>query len=164
MVNKRGFFYQLMFLFWAVMLFHASCSHKAEKINEQLYSEATSPGLINYKNGDTLFPKGSSPHGKFVLRINQLMASRLDANGKLMSGDIPDGALIVKEVLGSSGLEYYTVMKKERKSRFAAEGWIWAEYKPGGSIYYDATRKGGACTSCHGGEGNQDFILTFALH
>lgn len=142
-----------------------SCTHLDEKINDQLYAEATADGLLKYKNGDTLFPKGSSPHGKFVLKINQLMSSGLDGNEKLISAEnIPDGALIVKEVLGASGVEFIAVMKKQRKSKFSAEGWIWAEYKPGGSVYYDPTRKGGACVSCHGGEGNQDFTLTFALH
>ncbi len=142
-----------------------SCSHSKEKINEQLFTEATASGLLPFKDGDTLPPKGSSPHGPFVLKLNPSMAALLDANGKLSStSEIPDGALIVKEVIGSDGLAFIAIMKKERKSKFAEKDWIWAEYKPDGSVYYDAKRKGGACVSCHSGSGNQDLTLTFGLH
>lgn len=142
-----------------------SCSHSADKINEQLYSEALDSGLLPFKNGDTLTAKGTSPHGNFVLKVNAEMASVLDGNGKIISGkEIPEGALIVKEIIGSSGLDLIALMKKEKKSKFAKEGWVWAEYKPGGAIYFDAKKKGSSCVGCHSGAGNQDLTLTFGLH
>jgi hypothetical protein len=142
-----------------------SCSHSADKINEQLYSSAMDSGLLPFKNGDTLTAKGTSPHGNFVLKVNAEMASVLDGNGKIVSGkEIPEGALIVKEIIDNNGLNLIALMKKERKSKFAKDGWIWAEYKPGGAIYYDAKKKGASCVGCHSGAGNQDFTLTFGLH
>lgn len=153
----------LLFFCSNILLF--CCTHSGKKINEQLFSEAIDPGLLPYKNGDTLMALGTSPHGSFVLKVNAAMASVLDGNGKIISGsEIPDGSLIVKEVTGAGGLSLIALMKKERKSKFAENGWIWAEYKPDGGVYYDAQKKGAACVGCHGGSGNEDFTLTFGLH
>lgn len=154
--------YLIVFLFLLVI---NACKHSNQNVNEQLYEEATSGELVLFRNGDTLLPKGSSPHGLFKLKTNSTMNALLNADGKLISSQaIPDGALIVKDIFVNGQLNLIAVMKKESKSKFAEKGWVWAEYKPDGSVYFDAKKKGSQCVSCHEGSGNHDYTLTFGLH
>ncbi|MDI9341510.1 MAG: cytochrome P460 family protein [Sediminibacterium sp.] len=155
-------------LSFVLLLFSAflytSC--KKKKTNDKLYDESQSSGLAFYKGKDTIYsPKGGSPHGRFKLKFNAIASADLGSDGKLPSGGaFKEGAVIVKEVYNGSQLELYVVMRKDRKSKFAAYRWVWGEYKPNGDVVYDASKKGEACTNCHTVANNRDYTLSFDLH
>ena len=109
---------------------------------------------------------GSSAHQPFVrVSLNATTASALQ-NGRLPAGmRFPDGSVIFKEVLptASGAPTVYTVMYRDANNSLAGEGWLWAEYSPGGSVVYSVTSRGGACTGCHSqDQGRQnDLVRTF---
>lgn len=145
------------------VLFLTAC--KKKKLNESLYDEAKASDLVFYQNTDALLsPAGSSPHGPFKLKFNSLAASQLGADGRLPIGSIfQTGSLIVKEVYVGSTLELYVVMKKD-DSKFAGEGWLWAEYEPDGKAVYNISEKGNSCIACHATNPNRDLVKSFDLH
>ncbi len=108
---------------------------------------------------------GTGPHVPIVrVRMN---ARALDAlqNGKLPSAaSFPDGSVIFKEVITSSGdANLYAVMYKDRGNPLAGNGWLWAEYRPNGSTAFSVTSRGSACTGCHSlNDGpRNDFVRIF---
>jgi hypothetical protein len=141
-----------------------SCSKK--KTMETLYKESTSPDLVFYKNKDTLYPpKSDSPHGEFKLKFNSVAAASLDNTGKLPAGkEFEKGALIVKEVHKNGSVDLYAVMKKDPSSKFAANKWVWAEFKKDGSTFHSVSKRGEGCTGCHSGSTNRDLTRSFDLH
>jgi hypothetical protein len=147
-----------------ILVIFSTC--KKKKTNTDLFEESKGSGLSFYKGKDTIYsPAGDSPHGKFKLKFNSIAQSKLDASGKLPAGATFDnGALIVKEVYENSTLTLYAVMKKDAKSKFSANGWLWAEYAPDGSVKYDVSKQGEACTSCHSATTNRDHTRSFDLH
>ena len=153
--------FTLPILFFIVI---SSCK-KEKHTNEDLYEESKASGLTFYKNKDSILsPAGGSPHGTFKLKFNSAATVAFDSNGKLPAGGtFPNGSLIVKEVYSGGQIILYAVMKKS-DSEFAANGWLWAEYKPDGGTEYSVSKKGGACTSCHSGSTNRDLVRTFDLH
>jgi hypothetical protein len=157
---KYGFFITAIM----VIVLFSTC--KKKKTNKNLYAEATASNLAFYKGMDTIYaPAGGSPHGNFKLKFNSAAQSQLDATGKLpASQSFNDGALIVKEVYSGSQLTLYAVMKKDSKSKFASNGWIWAEYEPGGKVRYDVSKKGDGCVSCHTTGDDRDLVRSFDLH
>jgi hypothetical protein len=108
---------------------------------------------------------GSSAHQPRI-RVS-LNAKALGAlqNGRLPSGTtFPDGSIVFKEVLANSGVaSVYALMYKDPNSSLAGNGWLWAEYRPGGGTEYSITNRGGACTGCHSlDQGPQnDFVRSF---
>jgi hypothetical protein len=150
----------------SAVLISITFSCKKKKTNQNLYEESTSARLTFYKNKDTLYgPKGGSPHGSFKIKINDIVKTKLNAEGKLPLGEkFDEGAVIVKEAYKNGKLDLYAIMKKDKSSKFAGEGWIWAEYGPDGSTIIDATRRGSVCTGCHSSASERDFVLTFDLH
>jgi hypothetical protein len=54
-------------------------------------------------------------------------------------------------------------MLKDSGSGLAGDGWVWGEYRPGGSTVYSVDNRGGACVGCHRLErGPQnDLVRTF---
>jgi hypothetical protein len=124
----------------------------------------------------TLFPRlaagtggildGSSSAHQPRIRVsmnNRALAALQD--GRLSPGaTLPDGSIVFKEVFASSGTtSLYTVMYKDRGNSLAGNGWLWAEYTPGGGTAYSITNRGGSCTGCHSrGLGPQnDFVRSF---
>lgn len=148
------------------LLLIAIISCKKKKTNNTLYQDSISSSLVFYKSKDTLYsPGGSSPHGNFKLKFNDVAVSAFDNTGKLPNGlSFPNGSVIVKEVYAGNQLSLYVIMKKDSKSKFAAKGWLWAEYDGSGKTVYDVNKNGAACTSCHLGGQNRDLTLSFDLH
>ena len=116
--------------------------------------------------GVDVVTSGSSAHQPFVrVSLNATAASALQS-GRLPAGTrFSDGSVIFKEVLPTENgaPTVYTVMYKDANNSLAGEGWLWAEYAPGGSVVYSVANRGGACTGCHLlGQGRQnDFVRTF---
>lgn len=139
---------------------------KKKKLNNSLYDESIASGLSFYKGKDTIYSaKGSSPHGNFKLKFNAEAVKNLDASGKLpIGGTFTDGSLIVKEVYSGSSISLYAIMKKDSKSKFAKNGWVWAEFEPDGKVYYSVGKKGKDCISCHSSGNPRDLMLSFDLH
>lgn len=148
----------------ASSVLYVSC--KKKKTNEKLYEDSTSSDLSFYKGKDTIYDaKGGSPHGNFKLKFNSTAVASLGADGKLpVGGSFAEGSLIVKEVYSGNELTLYAIMKKDSKSKFASNKWVWAEYKPNGEIVYNVSLRGKACTSCHSSGTTRDLTRSFDLH
>ena len=130
-----------------------------------LFEEINEPGFEYYQGGTILQPASQSPHGNFKLRFNEEALSSLDATGELPEGGtFKEGSVIVKEVFVNNTLVQFAIMKKSPGDPNAANGWLWSERGPNGSLDYSITGKGGSCTSCHGDQPNRDFVRTFDLH
>ena len=136
-----------------------------KSLDGQLYDESTADGLIYYRNGEVLAGQSPSPHGAFKLAFNDIAQAALDTSGELPVGAVfPEGSLIVKEIQTNGTLSLLAVMKKESGNDNAAEGWLWSEYDPDGSVVIGVSKKGTSCTGCHGGSPNRDLTRTFDLH
>jgi len=91
--------------------------------------------------------------------------ANLGADGKLPKGiAFSYGALIVKEIYTAGKLSLYAVMKKERKSKYGYNEWVWVEYGPEGNTVYSVGLKGKGCVSCHNAGAARDYTRTFDLH
>ena len=134
--------------------------------DESLFMQATAlEGFQYYREGNVFPPAAPSPHSSFRLKFNEIAWEALDEDGELPAGTaFPEGSLIVKEVVQSGIVGLYAVMKKRSADANAAEGWLWAEYKPEGGLGYSIQKQGIGCTSCHGGKPHRDFVRTFDLH
>lgn len=154
----------LSFIILSTSIFYVSC--KKKKTNEMLYDESKASDLSFYKGKDTIYgAKGGSPHGNFKLKFNATAVSSLGPDGKLpVGGSFKEGSLIVKEVYSGNVLTLYVVMKKDSKSKFAAKNWVWGEYEPNGDVYYNVSKKGDACISCHTSGTARDLTRSFDLH
>jgi hypothetical protein len=55
------------------------------------------------------------------------------------------------------------VMYRDAASPLAGEGWIWAEFRPDGSVMYPVGGRGRSCTGCHSRERGpeNDLVRTF---
>jgi hypothetical protein len=148
----------------ATSVLYVSC--KKKKTNEKLYEDSKSADLSFYKGKDTIYgAKGGSPHGNFKLKFNSTALASLGGDGKLPVGSsFNEGSLIVKEVYSGSELTLYAIMKKDSKSKFASNKWLWAEYKPNGKVVYNVSLEGKACTSCHTTGTTRDLTRSFDLH
>ena len=86
-------------------------------------------------------------------------------DGKLPAGSrFPNGSAIVKDVRTNNGTTVaYAVIYKNSDNRLAGNGWLWAEFKPDGTLGYSIANQGAGCISCHSLErGPQnDFVRTF---
>ncbi|MEY3237412.1 MAG: hypothetical protein RI883_1513 [Bacteroidota bacterium] len=155
-----------LFVLVTLTLTFASCQKNAPKLNEELYESSKATDLQFYKNKDTIYSgAGSSPHGSFKLKFNSIAVAALDAEGKLPTGaSFPKDAVIVKEVYSGGELILYVVMKKDSKSKFQGEDWVWGEYKTDGTTAYSVADKGASCISCHSTGTNRDFVKSFDLH
>ncbi len=108
---------------------------------------------------------GSSAHQPLVrVSMNAKALSALQ-NGRLPAGTkFPDGSVIVKDVRSSSGVTMeYTVIYKDASNSLAGNGWLWAAFRPDGSVSYSIRERGAECVSCHSREqGPQnDSVRTF---
>ena len=109
---------------------------------------------------------GSSAHQPLVLVSMNATASAALQNGRLPAGTkFPDGSVILKEVrIAENGPpSIYAVMYKNPNNSRAGGGWVWAEFRPGGSVAYSTNDRGGGCTGCHSlAQGLQnDLVRTF---
>ena len=137
--------------------------------DKALFELVTNSGLFYYQNNASYIASDpSSPHDKFMrVNFNAKASSALGPDGKLPPGvTFPDSSLIVKEISSTQAgsLKLYAVMYKMPKASNAGSGWVWAEYKPGGSVASGAGNKGSSCISCHSGGKQRDLVRTFDLH
>lgn len=136
-----------------------------EDANQTLIDEVNLAGYSYYQNGALLSGVSPSPHGSFKLRFNNIAMAALDSTGELPMGNtFPTGAVIVKEIFSGTTIDQFAVMKKDASNANAGSGWVWAEFKPDGTVTYSAANKGSGCISCHSGIPNRDLIRTFDLH
>lgn len=134
--------------------------------DKELYelAKATS-GFVWYKNSSTLLNKSSGsghPQPFLRTRFNSVAATKLDSDGKIISGAIfPEGSLIVKEFYDNpTTLARYAILYKKSGSADAdAKGWVWGYINANGSVADAASRKGISCISCHSQAGNIDYML-----
>lgn len=148
----------------ATSVLYVSC--KKRNTNEKLYEDSKSSELSFYKGKDTIYSaKGGSPHGSFKLKFNPAAVASLGADGKLpVGGSFSEGSLIVKEVYSGNELTLYAIMKKDSKSKYASNKWVWAEYKPNGRVAYNISSDGKGCVSCHLSGTTRDLTRSFDLH
>jgi hypothetical protein len=139
---------------------------KKNNINEDLSKAAKKTDLTFYQNKDTIYDaKGGSPHGQFKLKFNSVALANLGADGKLpVGGTFSEGAIIVKESWVNGSLALIVVMKKDSKTKYNANNWLWGEYNPDGSTKYSVAEKGKNCTGCHSAGTNRDLTKSFDLH
>lgn len=137
------------------------------KEDEELYQELSiTTGFTYYKNNDTIMHSSSeSAHTYFFrVRFNETANAVLTDDGKIPASEtFPDGAIVVKELFDSQDgeLQLIAVMKKSSSGN-SAEGWLWAEYEPGGSVVYSTSEKGNGCTGCHS-VNDRDLVRLFNL-
>lgn len=107
---------------------------------------------------------GSTAHQPLVrVSVNATGLAVLE-NGTLPSGSVfPDGSVIFKQIIMGGQTVLYAVILKDSRNPLAANGWLWAEYKPDGTTAISLTRQGSGCIGCHSREqGPQhDFVRTF---
>lgn len=154
-----------------LIVFVTSCKKKDESNpanDSDLWALANQAGFTYYTGTPTISAGlGNSPHGFERVRFNVTAQAALDGSGKLpMGGTFPTGSVIVKEIYSSvtGPLHAYAVMKKDPSSDEARNGYQWAEFNADGSVLYSTGKKGAACTSCHSGSTNRDFLRSFDLH
>ncbi len=108
---------------------------------------------------------GSTAHQPLV-RVS-MNATALGAlhNGTLPAGTrFPDGSIIFKEVRTTNGrATIYAVIYKQSNNPLANNGWLWAEYRPDGSVLFSIAGRGSGCVGCHAREQGprNDYVRTF---
>lgn len=156
-----------LFLSVALIIILIGCSKKVGKNPELAYSDQAlldsvkASGFTYYKNdANTVLPGTNGPHGPYKLRFNKIGYSALVDSGKLpIASKMPNGSLIVKDVLdGSGNISLYAFMYKR------AGSWIWAEIKPNKQVLYSVNKNPSTCINCHSQTGNRDLVTTFYFH
>lgn len=161
--------YALAITFLASMVLSQSCKEedKETQADKDLFEEITSiTDYTFYKGNDAVLESSAeSPHNDyFRVKFNSTANAVLTDDGKLPAdGTFPNGSIVIKELYDTQDgdLKLYAVMKKSADDN-AANGWIWAEYKPDGSTFYSVSEKGGACTSCHS-INERDYVRLFEI-
>lgn len=165
--------YFVLSIFTAFVVLIASCTKDKGVVpsqgitsDDQLYAYMLSQTYSYYQSSVTPITSTSGPgahNGTFFLKFNSKAAAALGGDGKLpVNGSFPDSSLIVKELYNGGASPYvYAVMMKS-KSPFAKNGWLWAEYNPGGSVAYSIKKDGLICINCH--TGGRDYLWSFDAH
>lgn len=107
---------------------------------------------------------GSTAHQPFVRVSLNARALAVLENGSLPNGTMfPDGSVVFKQIIMGGQTVLYAVILKDSQNPLAANGWLWAEYRPDGTTAISVTQHGGGCIGCHSREqGPQhDFVRTF---
>jgi hypothetical protein len=145
-----------------------SCKKEKEApgTDKELYEMAKSTsGFTWFKNSSSLLNKSSGsghPQPFLRTRYNSVAASKLDTNGRIITGaTFPEGSLIVKELYdNSTTLGRYAILYKKTGSADAdAKGWVWGYINADGGVAVAASKKGSSCTSCHSQADNIDYML-----
>ena len=136
--------------------------------DEELFElVSTTTDYTYYLDSSDRFVSQGGPHQYVAIKFNSLAAAALDSSGVLPEGEeFPTGSLIVKEsyVTSSGDLNVYAVMYKNDGDQNAVDDWIWAEFTSTGEPYYEVSKKGLSCVSCHAQEGNRDYARIFSLY
>jgi hypothetical protein len=137
----------------------------------ELYSlitvEQPYPQYTLFPNADSVAAgtlNGSNAHQPFVrVSLNEKASGAL-VSGKLPPGRaFPDGSIIVKEIRERGSTTLLAVMYRDRSNLLSGLGWLWAEYRPDGTVAVSIQSRGSGCVSCHSREqGPQhDLVRTF---
>jgi hypothetical protein len=107
---------------------------------------------------------GSSAHRPAVsVGLNAVALGAL-RGGNLPEGTrFPEGSIIVKRIIVGDSTTLLAVVCKEQDNPHAGNGWLWAEFYPGGIPFISVQRGGADCTGCHLREEGSvnDLIRTF---
>lgn len=124
---------------------------------------------VDYQANWALWPgkgeqyEGAEPHGMLLTTyLNE------PARGVLTGPEatMPPGAIIVKENYTPDGtLAAITTMYKVEGYNPEAGDWHWVKFLPDGSVDNDGMAQGKVqgCIGCHGGEADNDYVMTESL-
>jgi hypothetical protein len=127
----------------------------------------TSPGFDLFPHVDSVVAgslNGSSAHQPMVRVGLNLAALKALPDGRATEGlSFPDGSIILKEIRMNGGTSLFAVLYKERDNPLSSGGWLWAEYKPDGTVVFSIQNKGIGCIDCHSREQGplHDHVRTF---
>ena len=119
------------------------------------------PGVDSVAAGSL---NGSAAHQPVVrVSINPVALKSLTADTLPAGSAFAQGSVIVKEIREQGATTLLAVMMKEPASADAAGGWLWAEYKPDGSVVFSIRSRGDGCVPCHSRERGprNDLVRTF---
>ena len=125
------------------------------------------PGFDLFPNADSVAAgtlNGSSAHQPMVRVTMNPAALKALPDGRATAGlSFPDGSIILKEIRMDGGTSLFAVLYKERDNPLSGGGWLWAEYKPDGTVVFSIQKKGNGCIDCHSREQGplHDHIRTF---
>ena len=134
-----------------------------------LYEMTQNKAFTYYQNDPARLPTDpASPHNNYIrVSFDAWAQSALGPDGKLpQGGSFPDSSIVLKEIFNdsTSSVSLYAVMMKMPDHNNAGNGWLWAEYKPGGSVVVSLTNNGNDCVSCHNSGNHRDLVRTFEFH
>ena len=149
-----------------LMLILSSCTKQKGKnpslaySDGALYDSCATKEHYYYKNDPNILLSGAAgPHGTFKLRFNSIALKALTDNGKLpVSGTMPEGSMIIKDVYRNGNLALYAFMYKKSGS------WLWAEIKANKTVEHSVTKNPFVCTDCHSQQGNRDLVVSFKVY
>lgn len=119
------------------------------------------PGVDSIASG-TL--NGSGAHQPLVrVSLNPAAIGSLTADTLVAGTSFTRGAIVLKEIREGGATALVAVMMKDPASPDAAGGWLWAEYKPDGTVVFSIRRRGDGCVPCHSREQGprNDLVRTF---
>ena len=119
------------------------------------------PGVDSVASG-TL--NGSGAHQPLVrVSLNTPALGSLTSDTLQSGTAFARGSVIVKEIREGGVTTLLAVMAKEPGSPEAAGGWLWAEYKPDGTVVASILARGAGCVPCHSREQGprNDLVRTF---
>lgn len=124
---------------------------------------------VDYRDEWSLYPgtaelyEGQEPHG---MLLTTYVNSRAQEAISGASGQLPDGAVVIKENFRpDSSLAAITVMYKRDGYDTEHNDWYWVKYLPDGSVDNGGKASGRVpgCINCHGGMADNDYIMTGPL-
>lgn len=107
---------------------------------------------------------GSNAHQPLVrVSMNAIALGALQGGRLPQGASFPPGSLIFKEIRSGGSTLLYAILYKDPSNEFAANGWLWAEYHPDGSVAFSITDRGSGCVGCHSREQGlqHDLVRTF---
>jgi hypothetical protein len=100
--------------------------------------------------------EGSDPHGMLLTTYVNDIALQAITN---QSGDMPDGAIIVKEnYMPDSTFDAVTTMFKVDGYNSNHNDWFWVKQSPSGVVEVEGRAEG--CQSCHQAVAENDYLFT----
>lgn len=107
---------------------------------------------------------GSTAHRPMVsVSLNSHAVSSLVDGRFPTGGSFKDSSVVFKRIIDNGVVTLYAMALKENDNTRSGGGWLWAEYKPDGTVVYSIQNSGAGCVGCHSlEEGPQhDLIRTF---
>ena len=140
-------------------------------VDDRLFRQITEDdpfvGWADFPQADSVTTgtlNGSQAHRPIVhVRINAIAAGALVADTLPQGSAFPAGSMIVKTIFLDGRPTLFAVIRKEPTHALAAQGWLWAEFEPGGRPFVSVTSRGAGCVGCHARERGSmnDFVRTF---